>query len=202
MMQPETIDKIYRKYLSLVKRTIRVYLTSVGQYKRHHENIDDIAHEAFIKFIRAYDKFIAGDNQNIPGFLTVLSRNTCIDYIKANANKLTTRFSELEEAKDSGTSFDIDTLVYTNSRNRKQHSPLEYTERSNTYSIIHDIVDNKLTNKFYREIIIHLYFKELSASEYNKYSNKKLGTISGNLNRALTQVRKEYLKIQKSVIEP
>jgi len=75
----DTIEKIYDKYFKLVKYV-------VFQVTKSYDDIEDLVQEVFMKVFKKLDTYDV--NQPFNNWITVVAKNTALDYLKFNKNRI------------------------------------------------------------------------------------------------------------------
>lgn len=149
------IAELMREYGNDILRTAYAYV-------KDKDTAEDIFQETFIKAYRNLDKF--NGESSIKTWLIRIAINTSKDYLKSAYNRNVVSVDEFDE--NAAVSTDDYTAV----------------ENADTYAQVRAAVDSLPEN--YREVVMLVYFKELSVNEAADSIGVPPGTIKSRLSRA------------------
>lgn len=156
---------------NLVHTTSRKLFGHAYRILRDKDGSEDAVQEVFVKLWKMNSKL--DKYESVEALAATMIKNYCIDQIR--------------KQKYMGTD-EENPLDYHDS----EPSPHEMLERSETYLLMHRIINN--LPGIYREIIQLRDIEELSYEEIAEKTGQNINTLRVNLSRARKYVRDEYKK--------
>lgn len=154
------LETLIRTYGNDVLRTAYVYLKDASA-------ADDIFQEVFIKVDRNLQNF-RGES-NIKTWLIRITINACKDYAKSAYSRNVVPMMEFKE----------DAIVSEND--------FDDVERKETATMVHEAVQE--LPEMYKEVVMYVYFNEMSVTDTAKALNVAEGTIKSRLSRAREKLK-------------
>lgn len=150
-----SLEELMKKYGNDVLRTCYAYV-------KDRDTAEDMFQETFVKAYYNLDKF-RGDS-SIKTWITRIAINVCKDFLKSAYQQRVTSLPEFQE----------DAIVSEND--------YEEVENSDRNEQIRAAVDS--LQEGFREVVICVYFNEMSVAETAKALNIAEGTVKSRLSRA------------------
>lgn len=154
------IEALIREYGNDVLRTAYMYVKDL-------HIAEDIFQEVFIKVNQKLSTFV-GDS-SIKTWIIRITINTCKDYLKSAYNRRVVPMMEYQE----------DAIVSV--------SDYDEIEKQDTNSLIKDSILS--LPKKYKDVIICVYFHEMTIAEAAKTLNVAEGTVKSRLSRAKSKLK-------------
>lgn len=164
-------EEFKRKVLPVNQKLLRLSFRFLGNV----QEAEDAVQEVFIKLWNMRDKL--ADINNVEAFATTITKNHCLDKIKARRT------------------VSIETQVHVHSREDEGYSPHQMSENQDSVGFVKQIIDHLPDQQ--KSVIIMRDVEEYSFEEIQEITGFDMNYIRVNLSRARKQVREELIKVHE-----
>jgi len=164
--EKSALQKIYFKYKEKLSKLIWYYVKNI-------DDVEDVLQILFLKLIKKIYKYTPYKNVKFSTWLYRVTVNTAKDYLKTKSKDLNIEnYDWLRNVEDDITEKIEERDLINQVRKKVFSLPLKY-----------------------REVIILVYFENLSYKEVAQILKKPIGTIKSRVNYALGMLKKNFNKI-------
>lgn len=182
--QRQFINEYKNLIYNCIYRTLENYV-----FKLEIDIIDELYQETYLKFLKDdfnnLKRFKWKNGSSLATWISHLTRNLVIDYIRKNSKYKTVQQSANEPIKEGESTKLIDTIGDI------KYSPLSILEKEENLQLLRKALDDLSESD--KQVVELLYFQELSYEEIAKILDKSINAIYMQKKRVIEKI-KEIIK--------